>query len=384
MALPRHLRDKFNGSDGTPIAEAASGSAGTNATSDPAAQQAMQAAGEQGDDAGAFTGLDGDALHDAAHVDDGATSSQQLNANAQIDGDASTSNAGDENLRRMEGRYKAEITRLRGLLQKAEEAGRGTSQITDLLVETRQELAEARRQLTELQTGGASSVQPSGKQGTSSAAESQLPDLSDEELAMYGDFTPVAEKLIARATAPLLKEIAELRDGSRVINEQMGQSAEQLFVRDVAARVPQMQSISKSQEWQDFLQQPIPLTSLKIQDALMEAHQGRNLAGVVAIFNAFGKTQGASQHQQADASTQSAANGATGASSSTDANGLGQFATPARTSSNGTARPAAKFKESDYRKRMEDMRMQRITKAEFMKFEQEFQEARARGLVSNT
>ncbi|WP_157651722.1 hypothetical protein [Burkholderia ubonensis] len=389
MGLPRHLRDKYSATDGAPIAEAATGTAGTQATSTPATQQQGTTSGEQGTEqpnqhanSAAGTGVQPDL---SASGSAGAASSQPLNPNG--DGgadDAATAGSGDDNFRRMEGRYKAEITRLKGLLDKAEEGARGASQLTDLLVETRSELAEARHQLTHLQGGGEAGGQgqAAGSQGGTADAPA-LPELSDEEQAMYGDFAPVAEKLIARATAPLLKQIADLQKASGTSSDAMGQLNENLFVRDVRTRVPEMDAITQSPAWKEYLQRNIPLTRLRIQDALMNAHNERDLAGVVSIFDTFRTEQGKQQQQTDTGTTATAATGGTAtASTSADTNGLAQFATPDRTASNGTGRPNAKFKESDYRARVDSMRTGRISKEEFMQFDKEFQEARSRGLVS--
>ncbi|MBN3777437.1 hypothetical protein G3O06_07715 [Burkholderia sp. Ac-20345] len=391
MGLPRHLRDKYSATDGAPIANAATGTAGTQATSTPATQQQGTTSGAQGaahtdphaatPTAAATTGTQPDG---STGQDGGAASSQLLNPTGEGGAEGGAGSGGDDNFRRMEGRYKAEVTRLKGLLATAEEGARGASQLTDLLMETRQELSNTRQQLTQVQGGGEAGARgtPTGGQG-GAASEPALPELSDEEQAMYGDFAPVAEKLIARATAPLLKQIAELQTANGTSSDAVGQLNENLFVRDVRSRVPEMEAITQSPAWKEYLQRNIPLTRLRIQDALVNAHNERDLAGVVSIFDTF-KTEQGSQQQPTDTGTTAAAaaGGAAAASSSADAGGLAQFATPDRTASNGTGRPSAKFKESDYRARVDSMRTGRITKAEFMQFDKEFQEARSRGLVS--
>ncbi|MCA8017738.1 hypothetical protein [Burkholderia metallica] len=389
MGLPRHLRDKYSATDGAPIADAATGTAGTQATSAPATQQQGSTTGTQGTEqngsnastTATTTGTQPDA---STSQPADAASSQPLTPNG--DGGADDANAAgtDDNFRRMEGRYKAEVTRLKGLLEKAEEGARGASQLTDLLMETRQELANTRQQLAQLQGGGETGAhgQPAGGQG-GAATEPALPELSDEEQAMYGDFAPVAEKLIARATAPLLKQIADLQAANGTSSDAVGQLNENLFVRDVRSRVPEMDTIAQSPAWKEYLQRNIPLTRLRIQDALMNAHNERDLAGVVSIFDTFKAEQGKQQQQTDTGTTATAATGGTAAaSSSADTNGLAQFATPDRTASNGTGRPNAKFKESDYRAHVDSMRTGRITKEAFMQFDKEFQEARSRGLVS--
>ncbi|KVO05561.1 hypothetical protein WJ69_22945 [Burkholderia ubonensis] len=391
MGLPRHLRDKYSATDGAPIADAATGTAGTQATSTPATQQQGTTSAAQGTEhtdpnastATAATGTQPNAPTGEA----AAASAQPLTPSGDGGADDAAGTSGDDNFRRMEGRYKAEVTRLKGLLEKAEEGARGASQLTDLLMETRQELANTRHQLVQLQGGaepGAHGNATAGGQGRT-ADEPALPELSDEEQAMYGDFAPVAEKLIARATAPLLKQISDLQKANGTSSDAVGQLNENLFVRDVGARVPEMAEITKSPAWKEYLQRNIPLTRLRIQDALMNAHNERDLAGVVSIFDAF-KTEQGSQQPPAGTSTSApaAAGGAAGAAASSSANatGLAQFATPDRTAANGTVRPNATFKESDYRARVDSMRTGKISKAEFMQFDKEFQEARSRGLVS--
>ena len=382
MGLPRHLKGKFNALDGAPVALAADTTAGQTATSSTPANDAATTQTLNGD--ASQTVQTGDAGTSATQT--GTTTATTATTTDAGDGAATTTadtNAdvgADANYRRMEGRYKADIQRLKDQLAEAKEAARGTAHLTDLLMETRQELAELRR--TGSATATTTAASTTTAHTTTAAAEPDIPTLSDEEQATYGDFMPVAEKLIARATAPLLRKIATLEGQAGTVTERIGQSEEGLFVRDVASRVGDMQSITTAPEWQEFLKKPIAHTRMNVAEALKTAHQARDMDTIVGIFDDFKKSRPAPTGD-APTTTQQTTQPSS-AQATQQANGLAQFATPDRTAANASGVKAPKFRASDYRAKVDAMRTGRISKEDFMQFETEFNEAQRVGLVSQT
>ncbi|MGF6697617.1 hypothetical protein OKW38_002229 [Paraburkholderia sp. MM5496-R1] len=385
MGLPRHLKGKFNATDGAPIAaDTTAGQAATSGTptNDAANAEALNgnatSTEQTGDPSVIETGTAVETTH-ATSTDDGdgtATAATTTTAEANADAGA------DANYRRMEGRYKADIQRLKDQLAEAKEAARGTAHLTDLLMETRQELAELKR------TGAAaSSTTASDAAANAAEAEPDLPALSDDEQATYGDFMPVAEKLIARATAPLLKKIATLESQAGTVTERIGQTEEGQFVRDVSRHVGDMEAITTAPDWQEFLKKPIPHTRMNVAEALRTAHKARDLETIVGIFDDF-KKSGPAPAADAQATQQAPQQTATPASAQAQATqqptGLAQFATPDRTAANPSGVKAPKFRASDYRAKVDAMRTGRISKEDFMQFETAFNEAQRAGLVSQT
>lgn len=257
----------------------------------------------------------------------------------------------DENFKAMQGRYKAEIAKLKEEREKAQ-------QLIDLLV------AEKRN------APPAPSVAPAV---APQAPEPEIPDLTDEERAMYGDFAPIAEKLIARATAPLRKEINELKQEQSNGLQGMGKLDESLFVRDVGARVTDMQSICNSPEWREYLAQRVPLTRMSVEDALKAAHGSRDLSGVVEIFNTF-KAEQAKRHP-------ATATPAAAEPSPAPTSGLANLVTPARSAANAATKKSFKYTQADYDQMFEKMVRNQIPKEEFNVFSKEFDDARKKGLV---
>ncbi|MBB5448218.1 MULTISPECIES: hypothetical protein [unclassified Paraburkholderia] len=389
MGLPRHLKGKFNAVDGAPIAaDTTAGQAATSGTptNDAANAEALNGNATQteqaGDPSAIETGTAVETTH-ATSTDDGdgtatATTTTTTTTTAEANPDAGA----DANYRRMEGRYKADIQRLKDQLAEAKEAARGTVHLTDLLMETRQELAELKR------TGAAaSSTTASDAAANAAEAEPDLPALSDDEQATYGDFMPVAEKLIARATAPLLKKIATLESQAGTVTERIGQTEEGQFVRDVSRHVGDMKAITTAPDWQEFLKKPIRHTRMNVAEALRTAHKARDMETIVGIFDDFKKSRptpaaDAQTTQQAPQQTTTPASAQ--AQATQQPTGLAQFATPDRTAANPSGVKAPKFRASDYRAKVDAMRTGRISKEDFMQFETEFNEASRAGLVSQT
>ncbi|SAK62615.1 hypothetical protein AWB76_03279 [Caballeronia temeraria] len=367
--LPRHLRGKFSDTDGAPIL-----------TTDPAGDDATSGTGAMLiDTPDASTGdaqpfdTTGVTLTHVTTIkpDDDLPPGRSADAR-DVPAEAGS---GDANYRRMEGRYKAQIKRLEDRINELTEHARGTGAITDMLM-------EARRELAELRSGDA----PNGASARAAAINEpqvpKLPELTDDELAMYGEFAPVADKLIARAQAPLLAKLAEIERSSGTLGERLGRSEEQRFVDRVGAAVGNMDAITAAPEWQEYLERDIPFAGMKIGRALLDAHTARDLNRITSIFHGFRE---AHSHFADDVQNATGTNGAVRgmqALNQAQRSGLAQFATPNRTAANGSGTPRPRFKDSDYRNKAAQMRAGRLTKQEFMQFENDFLEAKRAGLVA--
>ncbi|SIO50580.1 hypothetical protein SAMN05444172_2583 [Burkholderia sp. GAS332] len=358
MGLPRHLRDRFNTEgnliDGAPAGQTTTSTAPENdnlpaandvRTPTPIDTPVTPAAPDNGASA---TPTVVDPEHDDAHVDDNSNGSP------------------DANYRRMEGRYKAQIQRLTDQVADLQEAARGSSTVIDMLAELRAENATLR---------AAQSAKPDTP--AASTTPEQNFDLSPEETEMYGEFAPVAEKLIAKATAPLIREIEDLRKQTGAVDERVGHTSEAMFVRDVRSRVDGFDTVTRTPEWQTYLARRIPMTAMTVRDALMDAHSARDLDRVSSIFDAFAQERAPAPEANADGAATT-----TQASGTPPATGLGQFATPDRTAANPSGKPKPKFRNSDYARNVAAMRAGRMSKVEFMQFEADFDKARTAGLVS--
>jgi hypothetical protein len=361
MPLPRHLQSRFNGTDGSPLpadpndlnAAAAAAATDDSANEDGHDDEADVPAGDETPD-------EGDAAAEAADAD-------------ASDGAAPPASAPkkDPAYARMEGRYKAQIGRLEAQITELKEQARGASTLTDLLMQTREELATARA---------------AAKPTTAPSADAPDPtELSAEEQTLFGDFAPIAQKLVARATEPLQRELEQLRTQAGAVDTRVGQTAEALFVSSVRGRVAEFDAIRNDPEWAAFLERPVPYTAHTMASALAEAHEARDLDRVLSIFDAFAHARDAGGGKPNGHDTAHAGNGGAhdgnGATPPADA-GLGQFATPARASANPPRAPRPQFKDSDYRAHLEDMRAGRLSKQDFMQFEHDFDAARRAGRVS--
>lgn len=379
MGLPRHLREQFNATDGSPKDPAAAGLPTTSAAqptgdatgSTPAAPavEGQQSAAPSATPAAPAGGADTGAVATTATTQQTPPSSDE-----HLDDGGAVSGSTDANYRRMEGRYKAQIARLNEQLADLREQARGATVLTDLLAERSAELSALRTSVP------ASGTAPATAPGTTPATpEPAAFDLSPEEQEMYGEFAPVAEKLIAKATAPLLQRIEELNARTGEVDQRVGRTSETLFVRDVRSHVPDFDGITQDPQWQQYLQRTVPFTTLKLEDALRDAHNSRDLDRVVAIFDAFASERPPTA-PPAGAAPAAAPTVAPAAAQA--ANGLAQFATPDRTATNPPGKPTPKFRNADYAAKAAEMRAGRMSKTEFMQFEEKFFEAKRAGLVS--
>ncbi|WP_333679879.1 hypothetical protein [Dyella sp.] len=356
MPLPRHLQGRFDDKNGAPISTDQSGDNATT-SDDPNATTLTDSTSTAlpADDTATTTPADDST---AAHTDATTTATTPQDVSTD-DGDGKK----DANYARMEGRYKAQLRRQEEQIAELKEQARGASTLTDLLMQTRQELA---------------ALQAANKSATSNAQEdADTTALTADEQQLYGDFAPVAQKLVERATAPLRAEIEALRSKTGAVGEEIGKTAEQVFVGHVRTRVPGFDDIRNNPDWAAFLEKPIPLTSHTLGSALQEAHNARDLDRVVSIFHAFTSGQNPATTQADSTATQ------TQPATTKAKPGLEQFATPDRTAANPPGKPKAQFQDSDYRARLNDMRAGRVSKEQFLQFEKEFYEAKRAGRVSS-
>ena len=372
MALPRHLQGRFNAADGTPLPSDPNAPPAADPPPPAEAAPPPDPADAEADPPNAEE-PDGSA-HDGADVPPpDANAGAGAEVAAPPDSDGSAEGKKDPVYARMEGRYKAQIRRLEEQIGELKEQARSATTLTDLLARTREELAVART--------------PAAPTATTPAAPDPN-ELTAEEVALFGDFAPVAQKLIARATAPLQREIAELRTQTGAVDERVGQTSEAMFVGHVRARVPTFDTIRNDPAWAEFLQRPVPYTAHTMGSALADAHEARDLDRVLSIFDAFAGQAGraATPPSTPPAATPSAhaANGTTPPGTPPAGNGLGQFATPERSAANPPAAPKPQFRAGDYRARMDDMRAGRLSKQDFLQFEQDFDAARRAGRVAST
>jgi hypothetical protein len=201
---------------------------------------------------------------------------------------------------------------------------------------------------------------------------------------MFGEFTPVAEKLVAKSTAPLLAKIAELEQRTGDVNQRAAKTDEDRFVDRVRASVPTFDDLVNDPDWPEFGKQKVPLTSMTIFGALEDAHNARDIERVTGILNSFaahrsanGATSGHANHGNAPAHG-TPPNGSTPAAS----NGLSQFATPPSASNNPSNKATPKYRASDYGARLADLRAKRISTTDFEAFDSDFQAAKRAGLVT--
>jgi hypothetical protein len=276
------------------------------------------------------------------------------------------SDAQDANYKRMEGRYKAQVKRLEEQLADLKDQARGASGLVDMLAATREELATLRAQ----------------KEPTPQPTVPEVPELTAEELEMFGDFAPVADKLIAKATAPLLKEIAELKTRTGEVDERIGKTSEAMFISNVRAKVANFDQAITHPEWQAYLNRPVPFTSLKLGEALGQAHHARDLDRVAEIFNAFTQQQLQPSSAVTSMPTQVVNPSMQPTQGAAPKNNLAQFATPDRTAVNPTGKALPRYRESDYSAKLHELRAGRITKEQFQQFDKDFFEAKRQGLVA--
>jgi vacuolar-type H+-ATPase subunit I/STV1 len=195
-------------------------------------------------------------------------------------------------------------------------------------------------------------------------------ELTEEELKIYGDSQKVVEKIARKiakgqldsALKDVRQEIKELREANTRVQTDLTTTSETQFLDHVKRSVKGFTKIIESSEWKDYLEQKVPYSRSKISDALMRAHQERDLDSIKEIFEGFKPSKDALARM-----------------TSPTLNGGG--AAPIDTS--GKQKPILKF--SDRKRMSEDKRMGRIKTpeqiAEWNKWDAAYREAETDGRI---
>lgn len=144
-------------------------------------------------------------------------------------------------------------------------------------------------------------------------------DLTPEEDEQYGQSIPVlnkvynknVQKLITDIVTPLQQKIAELEKNNQNVEQRITATDEGSFVQQVKMHVKDLETVTKTPEWKQFISRPIsPYTTKTIGNALVEAHNGRDLERVVKVFSDFGASRAGNPGDAYRAPAVSAAAGA--------------------------------------------------------------------------
>ena len=339
MAIPVHLQQKLDEYD----------AADAKAADEQQAQQAQ-------DD------VDGTSLANDEHdVTDSLDSGFKHEENAEeVVGETHVQETRDDNFKRMEGRYKAQIKRLEEQLAEFRTLNKTQSLLAEELPLLREENVRLRQQLLAQQSQH-ETPSPSEHQSNNSYG------LTDEEYEMFGDMAPAVEKLARSVTAPLQAEIERLKAEQSKVDESLAGQSEAMFIEQVKAAVPNFSdATADNPAWVEFLSRAIPFTDMTMQHALLNAHQSRDILAIQRIFSEFAKVSGVPTANQQQKGKQS----------------LSDLATPNRTSVNPSKGQRAKYKRSDYNLKVQQMRSGLISKEDFISFDRDFTTAERQGLVA--
>lgn len=116
-------------------------------------------------------------------------------------------------------------------------------------------------------------------------------DFTDEERETYSQSLSVIEraakreamKLVQQAVEPLTREINQLRGASRKLDDM----TEKAFLTNVRRSIPDLDTITSSDAWKAYAGSRIPFTGMTVGQALMQAHNARDLDRVVEIFDGY-------------------------------------------------------------------------------------------------
>jgi hypothetical protein len=116
-------------------------------------------------------------------------------------------------------------------------------------------------------------------------------ELTDDEKTTYAESFSViqkaakreAMKLVKTAIEPLNREIQQLRGASRKIDDM----TEKAFLASVRKSVGDLDNLTSSAAWKDHASSRVPFTGLTVGQALMQAHNARDLDRVTEIFDGF-------------------------------------------------------------------------------------------------
>lgn len=114
-------------------------------------------------------------------------------------------------------------------------------------------------------------------------------DLTEEERDTYAQSISViqkaarkeAMKLVQQAVEPLTREINQLRGASRKLDDM----TEKSFLGNVRRSIPDLDTITTSAAWKEYAASRIPFTGMTVGQALMQAHNARDLDRIVEIFD---------------------------------------------------------------------------------------------------
>lgn len=264
-----------------------------------------------------------------------------------------TQSADEQNYKRMEGRYKAEIKRLNEELAQAKASSHNYELVLSELNALKSRIEQKEKPVQE---------------------EVKQPEkpyevvLTDEEKEQYGDLSPI----LTRIVKPMADRIKELEALQGSVDKTLAEQDEQRFVEAVKNSVPNFYDATPDNaDWQTYLNQEIPFSGgMKMRDALANAHKSRDLATVKSIFNEF-----ANKHKKSDEPQNAEQSEAKKTS-------LADFATPDKTAVNKSVGKKYKYRESDYQHKFKAMKEGLISKEEFIAFDNAFSEAYMKGLVA--
>lgn len=125
-------------------------------------------------------------------------------------------------------------------------------------------------------------------------------ELTPEEEEQYGSALPVLNKVHSKniqkaindIVTPLQQKIAELEKNNQNVEQRITATDEGSFVQQVKMHVKDFETVTKTPEWKQFTSRPLsPYTNKTIGNALLEAHNGRDLERVVKVFSDFGASR---------------------------------------------------------------------------------------------
>lgn len=268
-----------------------------------------------------------------------------------------STNTQDENFKRMEGRYKAEINRLKEELRLSRETNHHQQSLID-------EITALKKMVDSL------SKKPTDEQEQEAEKQDFKVELTADELESFGDISPV----LTRVVSPLLEEINQLKAKTGSVTEKITSQEESQFIHQVQAAVSNFNDADlNNPDWQAYLKQKIPFTNLTIQQALATAHRNRDIESIKEIFQGYAKERSV-QESQSNLVNQTA---------KAPSKSLADLATPDKTAVNSPSVKKYKYRMSDFMSKMNAMKSGLISKEEFAKFDEDFAKAASAGLVSN-
>lgn len=295
-------------------------------------------------------------LHDDESTDDNGGVVEEPSS------DVRASDTETQNFKRMEGRYKAEIKRLQEENALLKQKDQNYQQMVEVVNALKQEVHQ-------LKSGG----QSKPTQPVSKPEDDFKVQLSAEEIDMYGDLSPVLNRVLA----PVFDKVKELKASQGDITKSLAETDEASFVERVRANVPNFGVATRDNpEWQRYLNEDIPFAGMKIGDALRNAHEKRDIRTISDIFAQFANRSTPQVPDVPSEKTQQV--------SQPPKKGLADLATPDKNAVNQKVGKKYKYRASDYATKVAQMKAGLISKEDFMNFDRDFTQAEIAGLVSPT